>query len=54
MYTGRESNYTEVNGRVVRCYYDIDSMYFDAPANLTLVLEGYGGAVIEIPLVISR
>ena len=50
VYGGMTSDYTEVNGRVVRCWYEIDSMYFDAPEKLTLILEGYRGAVIEIPL----
>ena len=30
--------------------YEIDSMYFDAPENITLRFEGYGGTVINIPL----
>jgi len=34
------SDYTEVNGRVVKCWYEIGSMYFDAPESITLVLEG--------------
>ena len=48
------SDYTEVNGRIVRCWYEIDSMFFDAPENLTLILEGYGGTVIEILLTLDK
>jgi len=45
-----ESDYTEVNGRTVRCRYKINSMFFDAPESLTLKLEGYGGATVDILL----
>ena len=53
VYSGMTSDYTEVNGRVVKCCYEIGSMFFDAPENLTLILEGYGGTVIEIPLILN-
>ena len=39
-----------VNGRAVECWFEIGSMFFDAPQALTLVFKGSGGAVIEIPL----
>lgn len=52
-YRFMQSDYTEVNGRVVSCWYEIDSMFFDAPESLTLILEGYQGAVIEIPLALG-
>jgi len=48
------SDYTEVNGRIVRCWYEVGSMFFEAPENLTLLLEGYGGTVIEILLTLDR
>ena len=53
VYSGMTSDYTEVNGRVVKCWYEIGSMFFDAPENLMLVLEGYSGTVIEIPLILD-
>jgi len=39
-----------VNGRAVECWFEISSMFFDAPETLTLVFDGSGGTVIEIPL----
>ena len=57
VYGGMTSSYTEVNGRVVKCYYEIGSMFFEAPENLTLILigyEGYNGLIIEIPLVLDK
>ena len=51
---GMSSNYSEVNGRVVECSFEIDSMYFDAPENITLRFEGYGGTIINIPLTRDR
>ena len=54
VYTFISSDYTEVTGRVVKCRFEIDSMFFDAPEKLTLMLEGYNGTTIEIPLTLSE
>ena len=57
VYGSMTSDYTEVNGRVVKCSYEIGSMFFDSPENLTLILigyEGYDGLIIEIPLTLDR
>ena len=43
---------TMVNG-IWKFDFDIDSMYFDAPENITFRFEGYGGTVIYIPLVLQ-
>jgi hypothetical protein len=52
VYGNMISNYDldAVNGRIVECWFEISSMFFDAPETLTLIFEGSGGAVIEIPL----
>jgi len=34
----------------MKCWFEISSMFFDAPEILTLAFAGSGGAVIGIPL----
>jgi hypothetical protein len=50
LYGNMLSSHTEANGRIVECWFEISSMFFDAPENLTLYFEGRGGAVIQIQL----
>jgi len=45
---------TEVNGRIVDCWFEFGSVYFDAPENLTLIFTGYDGNTIEVPLSLKR
>lgn len=54
VYGGMTSAYTNINGRIVDCWFEFGSMFFDAPTSLTLVFTGYDGAVIEIPLSLKR
>jgi hypothetical protein len=48
------SSFTEVTDGVVKCWFEVDSMYFDAPETLTLVFEGDGDTVIEVPLTLNK
>jgi len=54
VFGGMSSNYSAVNGRVVDCSFEIDSMFFDAPETIRLRFEGHGGTVIYIPLTLDR
>jgi hypothetical protein len=54
LYGGMSSSSTDVADGVAKCWFEIDSMYFDAPETLTLVFVGGDGTVIEVPLALSR
>jgi hypothetical protein len=48
------SSFTDVTDGVVRCWFEIDSMYFEAPETLTLVFERDENTVVEIPLRLNK
>jgi hypothetical protein len=53
-YGSMSSSFTDVTDGVVKCWFEIDSMYFDAPETLTLFFVDNDGTTIEVPLVLSR
>jgi hypothetical protein len=54
VYTSILSEYIAVTDSVVTCWFETESMYFDAPENLTLRFAGYDGKVIDIPIALRK
>jgi len=55
-YRSQSSDYypDEPLGGATKCWFEIDSMFFDAPETLTLTFTGYNGTTIDVPLSIVR
>ena len=54
IYGFQVSNHTDATGGIVTFWVELESMYFDAPENITLHFENQNNVAVEIPLALQR
>ena len=54
LYRFRSSAHTDVANGIVACWIEVDSMFFDAPENLTLHFASLNGVTVDASLALSK
>jgi len=54
VYTFQKSSHSDTADGIVPCWFEIGSMYFDAPEDLKLIFTGYNGNTAEVALLLNE